>query len=238
VRYVFAFLAAASLFAFVIAPVSSAPLRPQSPQSPQGATLTAEELASLRQRAETGDGDAQHALGTLHLLGQGVSMDKAEALKWFALEAYANGNERPELYSAFDGIAAKVHQSEREQALSRARLWVVDFDRRSPSPGRKREQSLMSIFRATYPRLTREVKPFYSKAAMERKIEGTVELDCVVNAYGTVGDCQVVDSLDSVYGLDQEALKAVRQWRFRPGTIRGKPASIPVTIHLTFTLKR
>ena len=238
VRHVFAFLAAASLIAFVIAPVSSAPLRPQSPPSPQGATPTAEELASLRQKAETGDGDAQHALGTLHLLGQGVSMDKAEALKWFALEAYANGNERPELYSAFDRIAGKVHQSQREEALSRARSWAVDFDRRSPSPGRKRGKSLMSIFRATYPRLAREVKPFYSKAAMERKIEGTVELDCVVNAYGTVGDCQVVDSLDSVYGLDQEALKAVRQWRFIPGTIRGKPASLPVTIRLTFTLKQ
>jgi TonB family protein len=165
-------------------------------------------------------------------------MDKAEALKWFALEANANGDERPELYSAFDSIAAKVHQSEREEALSRARLWAVDFDRRSPSPGRKRGKSLMSIFRATYPRLAREVKPFYPKAAMERKIEGTVEIDCVVNAYGTVGECQVVDSLDSVYGLDQEALKAVRQWRFRAGTIRGKPASIPVTIQLTFTLKQ
>ena len=238
-RYVCAFLAAASLFTLLITPVSSAPVRPQSPPSPQGPTPTAEELVSLRQRAETGDGDAQHALGTLHLIGQGVPMDRAEALKWFGLEAArAEGSKRTALASAFDSIAATVDQSALEEAFMRARRWAEAYNRRSPLPDTLGMKSLWSVFSATYPRLAREVKPFYSKAAMERKIEGTVELDCVVNAYGTVGECQVVDSLDSVYGLDQEALKAVRQWRFRPGTIRGKPASMPVTIHLAFTLKQ
>ena len=54
---------------------------------------------------------------------------------------------------------------------------------------------------------------------------------------GTVGQVTVVRSLDPTYGLDQEALKAARQWRFVPGTRFGVPVAVLVTIELTFTLK-
>jgi outer membrane biosynthesis protein TonB len=46
-----------------------------------------------------------------------------------------------------------------------------------------------------------------------------------------------VRSLDSVFGLDLEAIKAARQWRFRPGTRLGEPVSVPVTIELDFVLR-
>jgi TonB family protein len=48
---------------------------------------------------------------------------------------------------------------------------------------------------------------------------------------------QVVRSLDSAFGLDQEAIKAARQWRFAPGTRLGEPVPVLVTIELTFTLR-
>ena len=73
------------------------------------------------------------------------------------------------------------------------------------------------------PRLLREVKPQYTADAMRAKIQGTAVLDCVVTAEGTVGECQVVRSLDSSFGLDQEAVKAARQWRFVPGKRLGQP---------------
>jgi outer membrane biosynthesis protein TonB len=44
-------------------------------------------------------------------------------------------------------------------------------------------------------------------------------------------------SLDSTFGLDLEAMKAARNWRFRPGTRLGEPVSVLVTIELTFTLR-
>ena len=74
----------------------------------------------------------------------------------------------------------------------------------------------------TTPQLVREVKPQYTSDAMRAKIQGEVLVECVIKADGTVGDVQVIRSLDSTFGLDQEAIKAVRQWRFRPGTAEGR----------------
>jgi protein TonB len=72
---------------------------------------------------------------------------------------------------------------------------------------------------------------------MRAKVQGRVVVECIVNADGTVGDARVVRSLDDVFGLDQEALKAAKQWRFQPGTYRGQPVPVRITIELTFTLR-
>ncbi|MBI3491680.1 MAG: energy transducer TonB [Acidobacteria bacterium] len=87
------------------------------------------------------------------------------------------------------------------------------------------------------PRLLREVRPQYTSEAMRAKVQGVVLLECVVRPDGSVGDVQVVRSLDPTFGLDQEAIKAAKQWRFAPGTRFGEPVSVLITIELTFTLR-
>jgi len=87
------------------------------------------------------------------------------------------------------------------------------------------------------PRLLREVKPQYTADAMRAKVQGTAVLDCVVNSDGSVGQCDISRSLDSSFGLDQEAVKAAKQWRFVPGKRFGQPVPVLVTIELTFTLR-
>ena len=72
---------------------------------------------------------------------------------------------------------------------------------------------------------------------MRAKVQGTVLLECVVNPNGTVGDIHVVRSLDPTFGLDEEAIKAAREWLFKPGTRLGQPVPVLVTIELTFTLR-
>ncbi len=89
----------------------------------------------------------------------------------------------------------------------------------------------------TSPTVLREVKPQYTAEAMRAKVQGTVWLQCVVMPDGTVGNVQVTKSLDSTFGLDQEAIKAAKSWRFRPGTRMGEPVPVLVTIELTFTLR-
>jgi periplasmic protein TonB len=89
----------------------------------------------------------------------------------------------------------------------------------------------------TTPVLLREVKPQYTADAMRAKVQGSVIVECVVNADGTVGDARVAQSLDGVFGLDQEALKAAKQWRFRPGTYRGQAVPVRITIELTFGIR-
>jgi len=87
----------------------------------------------------------------------------------------------------------------------------------------------------TSPVLIREVKPTYTKAAMDRKVQGTVEVNAVILADGTVGDVTVKKSLDP--DLDAEAIRAAKQWKFKPGTKDGKPVPVEVFIELSFTLR-
>jgi len=87
------------------------------------------------------------------------------------------------------------------------------------------------------PRVIREVKPQYTADAMRAKVQGTVLIQAVVMPDGTVGNVEVVRSLDQTFGLDQEAVKAAKQWRFVPGTRFGRPVPVLVTIELTFTLR-
>jgi len=70
---------------------------------------------------------------------------------------------------------------------------------------------------------------------MQDKAEGGVVIQAVVQADGTVGDLRVAHSLHS--DLDAEAIRAARQWQFVPGTFRGQPAAVLVTIEMTFTLR-
>ena len=87
------------------------------------------------------------------------------------------------------------------------------------------------------PRLLREVKPQYTAEALRAKITGTVYLEMVVLADGTVGDVRITRSLDPVFGLDEEAIKAARQWLFEPGTRFGEPVAILVNLALDFNLR-
>jgi len=87
------------------------------------------------------------------------------------------------------------------------------------------------------PRVLREVRPNYTADAMRAKVQGTVWVEAVVLPDGTVGQAKVVRSLDSTFGLDEEALKAAKQWRFAPGTRFGQAVAVLVTIELTFTLR-
>lgn len=89
----------------------------------------------------------------------------------------------------------------------------------------------------TLPRVLREVKPQYTPDAMRAKVQGSVWLECIVHEDGSVGDIKVTRSLDPVFGLDQEAIKAARQWRFAPGLRQGQPVPTIITIELTFTLR-
>lgn len=89
----------------------------------------------------------------------------------------------------------------------------------------------------TLPVVLREVKPAYTADAMRAKVQGSVWLECIVMPDGSVGEVKVTRSLDPIFGLDQEAVKAAKMWRFRPGLRQGEPVPVIITIELTFTLR-
>jgi TonB family protein len=87
------------------------------------------------------------------------------------------------------------------------------------------------------PALLTDVKPRYTPAAMQAKIQGDVELELVVRADGSVDNVTVTKSLDPVHGLDDAAVEAAAQWTFKPGTKDGRPADVLVHLNMRFTLK-
>jgi protein TonB len=87
------------------------------------------------------------------------------------------------------------------------------------------------------PVVIRQVNPEYTPEALAARIEGVVGIEMIVHADGTADDVKITKSLDNVLGLDQQAVKAAKQWRFRPGTKDGKAVAVSVALEMRFTLK-
>jgi protein TonB len=87
------------------------------------------------------------------------------------------------------------------------------------------------------PQVIHDPRPGYTSQAMQAKIQGVVLMEAVVQPDGTVGSVQVTRSLDQRFGLDQEAMRTIRQWRFLPGMRGNKPVAVRVAIEMTFTLR-
>ena len=87
------------------------------------------------------------------------------------------------------------------------------------------------------PRVLTNVRPQYTKEALDAKIQGTVWLRAVVLASGDIADVKVITSLDDQYGLDRNAVAAAKQWTFVAGRKDGKPVAVEITLEMTFTLK-
>ena len=87
----------------------------------------------------------------------------------------------------------------------------------------------------TAPSVTYKTVPSYTEEAKEAKIQGTVGLSLVVNSQGRADDVKVTQSLDT--GLDLNAVAAVSQWLFKPGTKDGEPVDVGVKIEVNFKLK-
>jgi protein TonB len=87
------------------------------------------------------------------------------------------------------------------------------------------------------PQILYKTSPQYTTEAMRAKLQGVAILSGVVTPDGTLQQIKIARSLDGTFGLDQEAIKCVRQWRFRPGTRAGTPVAVAVTIEVAFNLR-
>jgi TonB family protein len=95
-----------------------------------------------------------------------------------------------------------------------------------------------SIYRVgggvSQPAVNFKVDPEYSEEARKAKYSGVAMLAVVVDADGRAQDIHVVKALGM--GLDEEAIIAVTQWRFKPGMKDGQPVNTRATISVNFRL--
>ncbi len=85
------------------------------------------------------------------------------------------------------------------------------------------------------PVLNHNPEPDYSKEAREAKLQGDVALAAVVDSTGHPTRLRVVKTLGM--GLDEKAMEAVSQWRFKPGMKDAKPVSVFTQVSVGFRLQ-
>jgi len=86
----------------------------------------------------------------------------------------------------------------------------------------------------TQPAVIFKLDPEYSEEARKAKLSGTVMLTVIVDSEGRARDIHVLKSLG--LGLDEEAIIAVTQWRFRSGMKDGQRVNVRATIEVNFRL--
>ncbi|MGK2857111.1 MAG: energy transducer TonB [Thermoanaerobaculia bacterium] len=83
------------------------------------------------------------------------------------------------------------------------------------------------------PVVIKRVEIVYPEAAIEARVQGIVIIEAVIDRNGDVRDARVLKSLP--LGLDAAAVRAIKQWKFKPGTVDGKP--VDVIFNLTVNAK-
>lgn len=77
-------------------------------------------------------------------------------------------------------------------------------------------------------------EPEYSEEARKAKYQGVVVLWAIVDESGRARNIRLQKSLG--LGLDEEAVRAVQNWRFKPAERGGKPVPVYMTIEVNFRL--
>jgi TonB family protein len=79
------------------------------------------------------------------------------------------------------------------------------------------------------------IEPFYPPDAERQGIEGEVEVHAVV---GRDGKVRTAEAVSGPAALSETAVKAVREWRYKPTTVNGQPIESEVNVKMTFRLPR
>jgi protein TonB len=79
------------------------------------------------------------------------------------------------------------------------------------------------------------IVPHYPPIAQASRTQGTVVLQAVISKSGTIQNLRVVSGSPM---LQQAALDAVSQWRYRPYLLNGQPVDVETTINVVFSLNQ
>jgi protein TonB len=83
------------------------------------------------------------------------------------------------------------------------------------------------------PKPLRVVPPVYPKLASKARVKGTVVLEAVLTADGTVDEIHVISGHPL---LVQAAVDCIRQWRYEPTYLNGEPVAVILMAKINFEL--
>jgi TonB family protein len=86
------------------------------------------------------------------------------------------------------------------------------------------------------PVMIEHVDPSYTEEALKARISGIVIVESVIGRDGLVKNTHVLKPLP--FGLDQAAVDAVKQWKFKPGTLNGRAVDVIFNLTVNFRLDK
>jgi TonB family protein len=84
------------------------------------------------------------------------------------------------------------------------------------------------------PEVIHSVEPEFTEDARRANFQGGVSIKLIVDSQGNPQDVQLIHHLGM--GLDEKALEAVRQYKFKPAMYQGHPVSVQIVINMDFHL--
>jgi len=84
------------------------------------------------------------------------------------------------------------------------------------------------------PTLVYDPEPEYSDEARRAKYTGIVVVSLIVDAQGLPQRIHVARALGM--GLDEKAVEAVRQYKFKPAMYQGKPVPCDISVEVNFQI--
>ncbi|MGC8915730.1 MAG: energy transducer TonB [Thermoanaerobaculum sp.] len=109
------------------------------------------------------------------------------------------------------------------------------FGEIGPPPAPEDEGPIRVGGQIQMPRKIKDVQPVYTEVARRARIEGVVILEIIIDKQGNVKDVKVLRALPM--GLTEAAVEAVKQWKYEPSKLNGKPIEIQGTVTVTFRLQ-
>ena len=79
-------------------------------------------------------------------------------------------------------------------------------------------------------------EPEFPELARQMRRPGRVILRAVVDPAGNIKDIEVIFAPDPDLGFSEAAVRAVAQWRYKPGELRGRTVSVRLTAVVEFNL--
>lgn len=80
-----------------------------------------------------------------------------------------------------------------------------------------------------------KAEPHYTELARQARLQGVVVLQATIDERGNVVDIQILKRLR--FGLDEEAVKAVSQWKFTPALLNGRPVKVFFNLTVQFEVR-